>query len=464
MNRPVQTASLVALFLYGWNGQAQLAQSSFQVALDYGRFRGDTSLTYVELCYSFPERELTYVREGDLYRGEIRFDVTVTPEGADQPSFERSWLTRHEVEDTAALESGKSLIGVEGFGVEPGKYALNVTARDNIDTLRVDSTQFALVTALFQNPDRVMVSDIQLCTNIRQSTDKEGIFYKNTFDVVPNPLGLYGVGMPVVYYYAEVYNILEGIRSEMYTVRTTVVDSYGKTVSSRDRERPRLNESSVEIGTIKVNTFMQGAYTLVFSVIDSSSERMVSSSKRFFVYNPDLAAADSLSAEQTDVLGSEYATMDEPELDMEFSQSQYVETDAERDRYSALKGADAKRKFLFDFWRNRDPDPVSTVNEAKTEYFRRVKYASGAYKTHFQDGWRTDRGRVYILYGEPDQYERHPSQGNAKPYEIWFYNNIQGGVEFVFLDRTGFSDYRLIHSSHRNELRNDNWLNEVLTY
>ncbi|HEY4644283.1 MAG TPA: hypothetical protein VIH68_06160, partial [Bacteroidota bacterium] len=259
MNRSVQTASLVALFLNGWNGHAQLAQSSFQVVLDYGRFRGDTSLTYVELCYSFPERELTYVREGDLYRGEIRFDVTVTPEGADQPSFERSWLTRHEVEDTAALESGKSLIGVEGFGVEPGKYALNVTARDNIDTVRVDSVQFALVTALFQNADRVMMSDVELCTNIRQSTDKGGIFYKNTLDVVPNPLGLYGVGMPVVYYYAEVYNILEGIRSEMYTVRTTVFDSYGKTVYSRDRERPRLNESSVEIGTVNVNTFRQGA-------------------------------------------------------------------------------------------------------------------------------------------------------------------------------------------------------------
>jgi len=74
-----------------------------------------------------------------------------------------------------------------------------------------------------------------------------------------------------------------------------------------------------------------------------------------------------------------------------------------------------------------------------------------------REGYRTDRGRVYIMYGPPDDNERHPNESDMRPYEIWSYHNIQGGVIFVFVQRSSTSEYELVHSTHRNELHDENW-------
>jgi hypothetical protein len=65
------------------------------------------------------------------------------------------------------------------------------------------------------------------------------------------------------------------------------------------------------------------------------------------------------------------------------------------------------------------------------------------------------------MYGEPDEIERFPSELDKKPYEIWHYNSIEGGVIFVFGDVTGFSNFELLHSTKRGELRDDNWMRKI---
>lgn len=443
------------------DGFSQDDSRSFQVSMEYARFRGDSTRAYVELCYSFLEKQLTFVRDGETYRGEVLLDVKLTPEGQADPVQRRAWLAPHVVADTAALMDGKSLIGVVGFGVDPGKYSLKLVARDNNDRGRVDSIESPVEVKLFEDPDRVMVSDLELCSTIRQSDNRESIFYKNTLEVIPNPGGLYGVGMPIVFYYAEIYNLLRGIRSDKYTVRSTVYDAFGNEVISHERKKTRVNESSVEVGTVKVGSLKQGTYTLVLSVLDSAAQAATSSMKRFFVYNPASVQKEALSTAVDDVLATEYAMMDEAQLDLEFAQCRYIQSDAERVQYKALQGAEAKRKFLHGFWKKRDSNPSTAANEVKQEYFARLSYANENFRASFREGWKTDRGRVYILYGPPDEYDRHPSEVDSKPYEIWYYHNIQGGVEFVFVDRTGFHDYQLVHSTHRNELRDDNWREQV---
>ncbi len=74
-----------------------------------------------------------------------------------------------------------------------------------------------------------------------------------------------------------------------------------------------------------------------------------------------------------------------------------------------------------------------------------------------KEGWKTDRGRVYIMYGEPNEIERYPNQTQTRPYEIWSYYDLEGGVRFVFGDITGFADYQLLHSTKRGELRDQYW-------
>lgn len=111
---------------------------------------------------------------------------------------------------------------------------------------------------------------------------------------------------------------------------------------------------------------------------------------------------------------------------------------------------------MSDFWGRR---PLGL----KEEYLNRISYANTALHTMGREGFKTDRGRVYIMYGPPDDYDRHPNDPDSRPFEIWTYHSIQGGVIFVFVLRQTGGDYELVHSTHRNELHDDNWMRFALT-
>jgi GWxTD domain-containing protein len=131
----------------------------------------------------------------------------------------------------------------------------------------------------------------------------------------------------------------------------------------------------------------------------------------------------------------------------------YIITDQERAAFKNLQ-ADAEREhFIEQFWLRRDPTPGTLVNEFKEEHYRRIAYAN----EHFTQpdglaGWKTDRGRIYITFGPPDEIESHPSGGGAHafPYEQWMYKLIAGIgnnviVEFDDPNRTG--EYRMTADS-----------------
>jgi GWxTD domain-containing protein len=139
----------------------------------------------------------------------------------------------------------------------------------------------------------------------------------------------------------------------------------------------------------------------------------------------------------------------------------YVITDEERKAFKKLATDDERERFIEEFWRRRDPDPDTDENEFKEEYYERIAYAN----EHFASGipgWKSDRGRIWIMYGKPDERETHPSGGSydrpsyegggnttTYPFEIWFYRYLAGvgsGVEIEFVDPTGTGEYRIARS------------------
>jgi GWxTD domain-containing protein len=136
----------------------------------------------------------------------------------------------------------------------------------------------------------------------------------------------------------------------------------------------------------------------------------------------------------------------------------YIITDEERKAFKKLQTDDERERFIEEFWRRRDPDPDTDENEFREEYYERIAYAN----EHFASGipgWKTDRGRIYIMYGKPDEKESHPSGGSYQresyegggqtstyPFERWFYRYLPGvgsGVEIEFVDPTGSGEYRI---------------------
>src|SRR6266496_3979826 len=136
----------------------------------------------------------------------------------------------------------------------------------------------------------------------------------------------------------------------------------------------------------------------------------------------------------------------------------YIITDDERKAFKKLETDDERERFIEEFWRRRDPDPDTDENEYREEYYERIAYAN----EHFASGipgWKTDRGRIYIMWGKPDETESHPSGGASNresyegggststyPFERWFYRYLPGvgsGVEIEFVDPTGSGEYRI---------------------
>jgi GWxTD domain-containing protein len=128
------------------------------------------------------------------------------------------------------------------------------------------------------------------------------------------------------------------------------------------------------------------------------------------------------------------------DLDKAIDQLRYVARESEMEYMREAKDPTEKRRRFLEFWKKRDPDPRTAENELMEEYYARVDYANKNF-THYVEGWRTDRGMVYIYLGAPDNIERYPFQSNSKPYEIWYYNQINR--RYVFVDESGFGDYRL---------------------
>jgi GWxTD domain-containing protein len=127
------------------------------------------------------------------------------------------------------------------------------------------------------------------------------------------------------------------------------------------------------------------------------------------------------------------------DLDQAIRELKYIASDEEMERFASASPSQREQLFR-QFWKKRDPTPSTPENERMNEYYRRIAYAN-AHFSSFRDGWETDMGRVYVIFGAPTDVERHPFDIDKKPYEVWYYYDINR--KFLFVDEDGFGQYRL---------------------
>ena len=144
----------------------------------------------------------------------------------------------------------------------------------------------------------------------------------------------------------------------------------------------------------------------------------------------------------------------------------YIITEEEEQVFGKLSTADEKEEFIEQFWHRRDPDFRTASNEYKEEHYRRVAYANERFPSGLP-GWRTDRGRTYIIHGPPTQvtsragggfYARPMHEGggvtSTYPFEVWRYRYIEGigdEVELEFVDASMTGEYRLALSADEKD-------------
>ena len=145
----------------------------------------------------------------------------------------------------------------------------------------------------------------------------------------------------------------------------------------------------------------------------------------------------------------------------------YIIVDEERTAFKALSTDEERQQFIEQFWLRRDPTPDSIENEYREEHYRRITYANERFASGLP-GWKTDRGRIYVIHGAPTGIEASPTGGTyhrsaaegggdtvTYPFEKWRYQYIEGigtNVEFEFVDSTLSGEYRLAINPHEKDL------------
>ena len=454
---------IFSLYGIGSAQQEQTKVPAIPFTLDASQFRYSDTQTYLEFCAALPRSVLTYVPDGEQFVAE--FIVTAEIVKDDSVIGVKKWRNINHVDSLKHITDQQRLHCINNFILDQGDYNLRLTIEDPKSTKASEAT-LPITTKLF-GKDELLLSDIQLSSSIERDTTKTP-YTKNGYRVIPNPTNVYGIGLPILYYYVEIYNLKPATSDsgKKFIVSCEILNSDG--VSVKDfppRERAKPGTSAVDANGLMVVTMVSGAYIFSVNITDAETGETVTGQKKFFVYREEDYKDGGAAFQKQEVVegvrspgidASRYDTMTEKELDLEFEQARHIASGKERKTYKKLN-LEGKRKYIKEFWAERDPSPNTPANEFKVDYLNRVATANSQFRGVFREGWRTDRGRVLLLYGRPDEVERFPFSNENKAYEIWHFFSIQGGVLFIFADRREMGDLELVHSTARGELYDTEW-------
>jgi GWxTD domain-containing protein len=428
------------------------------VSGDYASFHATDSLAYLEIYASIFQGSLKYTQEEN---GSFRASFSSSLKLTNSNGFEKKMTHKYQnsFEDTLSAHKYNQFVDIFAMEVPYGKYKAIL---DIVDNTSMKKGQYIFEFNTIQPAENLFLSDIELCSSIKMDTVKSSLYYKNGLSVIPNPRRTFDILQPMLYFYVELNNLeFQPDEPGKYEFSYAITTNTGDTVKSRKKiEKDIAGNKLVEIGALNVMALSHDAYFVNVLARDENSNTEVTGRKLFQVYKPvkkEVAHARDVNQIVTGI----YGQFTKEDLEHEFEVARYLANRDEKKVFEKLDNAEAMKSFLAAFWNRKDEQYDSGAGNFRKIYMNRVELANQRFRTMGRDGWKTDRGRVLLIYGEPDEYERFPNSMDALPYIIWHYYDLDGAQIFVFTDMDGFGDYRQIHSTYRKELQNPGWENII---
>jgi GWxTD domain-containing protein len=459
MKTPICLAGACLLISLGAE-RASALQDSGRLTLeaDFAAFRyvGDTALAYVEIYYNLTRSQLKYQPDEQGYVTYIDFKLTLKDTSGAVIDTLR-WTAGNRIDKLSSLAQTGFLITDMAANIIPfGRYEVGLEATNDGN---VGRALFYMEAPSFGGPG-LKVSTIETAYNI--TPDTAGLFVKNGIRVMPNPAHAYNRADEQGYFYAEAYGLdLSPGADSVFYVAIEILSADGHVVQRQPTlayEKP--GESAVIASAFRIDSLDAGTYGLRVAIVDG--EASVSSLSNFTVsVMRGVARHDMLQGilkefpEAMNITSEEDAQKFRDEII-------YIATREELKIYDSLP-LNGKATFQRDFWARRDIDPSTPQNEYAIDHYKRFKFANTNFG-QFQGGkagWRSDRGRVFIKYGEPSEIERFAPTPEARAWERWWFHGMEGGVYFIFVDYEAAGDYTLIHSSKGDELKDYSWEDKI---
>ncbi len=466
---PVGVLLLLLLGAVASTAPASAQNAPVDLTVDYATFMYEDEVSLVEVYVGVGATSLQYAATAGGYDATvpIRLALRPTTEGApDGASAAPAWThtaeLRFVVEDTSALGAGQYFLDRARGAVPPGEYTLEVivpadTAFDRSET-RIEFDP--VIVPDYSADDRAAFSGMTLASSIRGGAAADDPFGRSGLTIVPNPNAVFGSDGGRLNFYAEAYGIPESADTDSYTLLAYVAaaDEPRPLPGMQQRATRPARDPDVLIGNFDVSSLPSGPYYLRLAALDASNEAIVEQSKRFFVLNPDVEAPVAALGAPVDLEERFFAVMPADDLELHIEQIEVIATQPELRQIRAVQSDEARRTFLAQFWRGRDEDSDPSRNLVREEFSNRMRYIE-RYGVGGMTSWQSDRGRVVLRYGYPSEVDPRPQNQNLAPHEVWYYENVQGQGQalFVFADREATGRYELIHSTVIGEVSAPNW-------
>lgn len=371
-------------------------------------FNEENNQQIVRLYLQMINDDLTFIKQNDKFSSEIQIDIFVTNK---QKESVFSRTIKKQIESSDFDETNSRDISntfTTDVPLSPGEYDAVVTILDKNSGKQVNRKVNFVIPDI--KKQKFLISDILLFSKF----EKDSTGQISSFE--PNLTNNFSGTDEYIYFYFS--SIMENPNDSLH-VEYTVKNPAGATVLVNQyalKNSQKMNQHYIRINR---QQFDQSRYVL--EVVGKYGGKTYKTQRFFSFYWTDTPESPK-------------------DLDVALRQMRYI-MDADSIGWALKQPYDEKLAYFNRFWKRMDPNQETEKNELLDEYYRRVNFTNESYSNLSMDGWESDRGRIFIKFGEPDDIERHPFEMSTMPYVVWRYYDLR--KIFLFIDRTGFGDYYL---------------------
>ncbi len=363
-----------------------------------------------------PFQTLEFVKTGELYLAGYEMIINIndsTGKLVETKTVKKS--IREKDYFTAQGGNGKFDYSQTIFGLKAGKYEVEAVFTDSYNRKSSRKTRDVIVTDF--SKFNFTLSGMMFVSSIEEKGSR--------FVITPHVSDNVGELKDGFFVFYETYSKLLDTIDIFYEV----LDKSNEVKFKSPKQRIKCTAPSIQ-HYLKVKLpaeLSQNNYKLRLIAIKPSSGEEVRTS--------DYLAISERTIKFFRVIGSFVMN----DLEKAVRQLKYVANSSELDYIKEAKTPDEKQRRFDDFWKNLDPSPNTEINEAFEEYYSRIEYANQNFRS-YTEGWNTDKGLVFIVYGKPSNVERTNSTSDSRVYERWTY---QSNRQYTFVDNSGFGEFRL---------------------
>ena len=423
--------------------------------IDYKNYYSPEQGPYIDLQFQFVAYTIQFAPVDSVLQAKIAVSTVITSE----PSGDTVYVNGFVLESPRMRDSI-----VEDFfdnlhiPLQPGNYTAHLNLMDILS--KGKSLEGKLDIRVAETTSKVSTSDILIAEVATPSTNMESPFQKSGYEIIPRISNFYSQSMTRIPYYVELYNT-NLIQDSTFGLRQLVVSSQTNQIMPGFSRFTKIKPSPVVpvFRNMDISKLPSGSYHLTLEIIDKNNKTIGQAADYFFERVNDIEIKDQ-NVDDIILNPAFQASLTDDSLKYYLASLIPIARPAEvKSIIKTLKAnsPDLCRKHIQQFWIQ------TSGNDAYNQwmiYKKNVVLVEANYGNNFQSGFETDRGRVYLQYGQPNTIIVRETSPSEYPYEIWHYYKIKtfSNKRFVFYNPDLVNNaYRLLHSDMVGEQQNYKW-------